>query len=153
MGNEKVKHWFEPTESEIANMNFETMRYEWHLRWEELPEDNVNDDSNSDLHDTGFQSLRLVKARLDRFNKVTDEDIAKGYLLEDVGMDCRTVLRLELAKYDHIDGGYITARVWDKKFDEHFDEKYSVIYNTPSIRVPKRFQKEFARNYEWASIL
>ena len=135
----------------MDSMNFETMHYEWHIRWEEieLPSGNILD---TDLVDTGYQSLEEVKSRL----TFTDDDISKGYIIDVDQMregnhskdGTIFVSRIELAKYDDIDGGYVTAMICDKKLVEVFDESFG-----GSIRVPKRFQKEFARNYEWASLL
>ena len=138
----------------MDSMNFETLHYEWHIRWEEieLPSGNVLE---TDLVDTSYQSLEEVKSRLTK-RGFTDEDIAKGYIIDNYQMregkhskdGTIFVSRIELTKYDDIDGGYATAMIWDKKLVEVFDESFG-----GSIRVPKRFQKEFARNYEWASLL
>ena len=126
-----------------------TLRYEWHLRWEAIDEQD-NYVSCSDLIDTGLESLKEIKKyHVD----ITPEDIKQGYYLTgdsinidygDTVKNYRTVYRIELARYDELNGGYATASILDNQLEDYFDD---------GARVPKRFKQEFARNYEWASIL
>ncbi len=120
-----------------------TLSYEWHLRWVVI-DDKGNETGYSELQDSGIESLEELKT----WFKVTADDIDRGYCLTDDISDGKNKLayRLQLARYSEskLDDGYETAIILDNQLEDYF---------TNGVRVPKRFKQEFARNYEWASIL
>ena len=119
-----------------------TLSYEWHLRWDAIDDKGNREFGYSDLVDTGIESLKELKT----WFKVTADDIDRGYCLTDDISDGKNkfAYRLQLARYDELDGGYEIASILDNQLEDYFGN---------GVRVPKRFKQEFARNYEWASIL
>ena len=127
-----------------------TLRYEWHLRWEAIDDKGNPERGWSDLVDVGIEQLKHIKERY-TFVDITPEDIARGYCLaEDIPeadhINATIVYRIQLARYFESDYGNDIgiAIIRDNQLEDYFDN---------GVRVPKRFKQEFARNYEWASIL